>query len=183
MALAFRGPLICLKSIRCRWRINELFESEAGPVRRVIPISAVVTLLMLFSTASGVDAAARFTLTPVPEGFLRFDSQNGDLSLCANRDGQIACKLLPDDRFEKSQEIERLLAESTQLRKQLDKLKSDSESGPSAKTEDGTVRGEDEFNRIVDAVERMINRVTDMVVRLKNRQPDEPKGTAPGSPG
>lgn len=60
----------------------------------------------------------RFTLSPVPEGFLRLDTRTGAMSTCSNRGGW-ACRLVPDERAALDAEIGRLQADNKKLKEQL----------------------------------------------------------------
>lgn len=60
----------------------------------------------------------RFTLSPVPEGFLRLDTRTGAVSTCSNRGGW-ACRLVPDERAALDAEIGRLQADNRKLKEEL----------------------------------------------------------------
>lgn len=60
----------------------------------------------------------RFTLSPVPEGFLRLDTRTGAVSTCSNKGGW-ACRLVPDERTALDAEIGRLQADNRKLKDQL----------------------------------------------------------------
>jgi len=72
----------------------------------------------------------RYTMTPMPEGMLRLDTQTGAVSLCANDSGLWTCKSLPDDRMALQNEIDRLSEQNAALRAEYGKPASEGEAMP-----------------------------------------------------
>lgn len=60
----------------------------------------------------------RFTLSPVPDGFLRLDTRTGAVSTCTNKGGW-TCRLVPDERAALDNEIGRLQADNKRLKDEL----------------------------------------------------------------
>jgi hypothetical protein len=61
----------------------------------------------------------RYSFSKVAEGFLRLDTQTGQVSVCSQRAVGWACQAAPDDRTVLENEIARLRAENAALKKEL----------------------------------------------------------------
>lgn len=61
----------------------------------------------------------RFTLSPVPEGFLRLDTRTGAVSTCSGVKDNWVCRVVPDERAALDTEIGRLQADNKKLKEQL----------------------------------------------------------------
>ena len=61
----------------------------------------------------------RYMLSKVADGFLRLDTQTGDVSLCTQRTVGWACQAAPDDRAILENEIARLRSENGALKKEI----------------------------------------------------------------
>jgi hypothetical protein len=85
---------------------------------------AIIAGLMLCMPAFAEDASpdngqGRYTFNKVPDGFLRLDTQTGEVSLCSQRSVGWACTALPEDRAVLEDEIGRLRSENGALKKEL----------------------------------------------------------------
>src|SRR5262249_15467116 len=58
----------------------------------------------------------RYTFNKVAEGFLRLDTQTGQVSVCSQRAVGFACQAVPDDRTVLENEIGRLRTENAALK-------------------------------------------------------------------
>jgi hypothetical protein len=61
----------------------------------------------------------RYTFSKVAEGFLRLDTQTGQVSVCSQRAVGFACQAVPDDRTVLENEIARLRTENAALKKEM----------------------------------------------------------------
>jgi hypothetical protein len=61
----------------------------------------------------------RYIFSKVAEGFLRLDTQTGQVSVCSQRAVGFACQAAPDDRAVLENEIARLRAENAGLKKEM----------------------------------------------------------------
>jgi hypothetical protein len=85
---------------------------------------SVVAGLCLIAPAIAEEAApdnghARYMLKQVDDGYLRLDTQTGDVSICARRTVGWACQTVPDDRAVLEGEIARLRGENGALKKEI----------------------------------------------------------------
>ena len=61
----------------------------------------------------------RYTFSKVAEGFLRLDTQTGEVSVCSQRAVGWACQAVPEDRAVLENEIARLRNENATLKKDI----------------------------------------------------------------
>jgi len=61
----------------------------------------------------------RYSFSKVAEGFLRLDTQTGQVSVCSQRTVGWACQAAPDDRAVLENEIARLRTENAGLKKEM----------------------------------------------------------------
>jgi hypothetical protein len=61
----------------------------------------------------------RYTFSKQPDGFVRLDSQTGEVALCSRKAVGFACETAPEDRAVLENEIARLHGENAALKKDL----------------------------------------------------------------
>ena len=61
----------------------------------------------------------RYTFSKVAEGFLRLNTQTGEVSVCSQRAVGWACQAVPEDRAVLENEIARLRSENAALKKDI----------------------------------------------------------------
>lgn len=61
----------------------------------------------------------RFTLSPINEGYVRFDSRTGQVSVCGKRPAGWSCQPMVEERAALENEIARLYEENASLKKEL----------------------------------------------------------------
>jgi hypothetical protein len=117
-------------------------------------------------------------MTPAEGGaFLRLDTQTGAVSVCQRKDGQWGCEAVPDDRRALQGEISRLESENKELQstvKRLEELlalpdpegKQAHRGGPRFK-----LPTEEEVDRAMDYVERMMRKFRDRIRSFKDSDP------------
>ena len=77
-------------------------------IRRTLATSALCAALSMPALAEGemLDSEhGRYTFNKVAEGFLRLDTQTGQVSVCNQRAVGFACQAVPDDRTVLENEI------------------------------------------------------------------------------
>src|ERR1700728_3282862 len=80
--------------------------------------------ISLLAPASAEDAPpgndeGRYPFNKVEDGFVRLDTQTGDVSLCSRRAVGWACQAAPDDRAVLENEIARLRTENAALKRDI----------------------------------------------------------------
>ncbi len=157
--------------------------------------AAVAAAGMGLATAVAEDASGRYTMTPTHDGFIRLDTQTGAMSLCTGKDGDWACRAMPDDQKKLQDRIVRLEEDNRALKEEnrrlgdvmglnLDKPKNG--AGPDAPGEQGQPHSphqgfklptERDLDQAFDYIEGMLNKLRD---RLKKLEEEEKKnGTVP----
>ena len=87
-------------------------------------VVGVVAGFFLLAPAKADDATpenetGRYTFNKVAEGFVRLDTQTGEVSLCGRRTVGWACQAMPEDRAVLESEIARLRTENAVLKKDI----------------------------------------------------------------
>ncbi|WP_157018666.1 hypothetical protein [Mesorhizobium xinjiangense] len=122
--------------------------------RSIIVISA--TLAFGVATASAQDSG-RYQLEKTNEGYVRMDTETGQMSICEERSGQLVCKLAADDRDALQDQIEALQDDVAAIDKRLSALE-----GETPATNDG-LPTEEEFEKSMSYMERFFRRFMDIV--------------------
>ena len=118
----------------------------------------------------------RYTLNKVTDGFVRLDTQTGEVALCSQRTVGWACQTAPEDRAAFESEIARLHGENAALKQTLLShglsLPSGATPEPSGSHDnDITIRLPDnaDIDRAVAYVGRLWNRFVDAVNRAQKQ--------------
>jgi hypothetical protein len=118
----------------------------------------------------------RYTLNKVTDGFVRLDTQTGEVALCSQRTVGWACQVAPQDRAAFESEIVRLRGENAALKQALLShglpLPSGAIAEPSGNHDnDITIRLPDnaDIDRAVTYIGRLWNRFVDAVNRAQKQ--------------
>jgi hypothetical protein len=143
----------------------------------VIAIAAVCLSAPVLADEGTPDTnGGRYTLNKVTDGFVRLDTQTGEVALCSQRTVGWACLVAPEDRAAFESEIARLRGENAALKQAL--LSRGLPLPPGATPEpsgthdnDITIRLPDnaEIDRAVAYVGRLWNRFVDTVNRAQKQ--------------
>ena len=86
----------------------------------VIAIAAVCLSAPVLADEAPPDTnGGRYTLNKVTDGFVRLDTQTGEVALCSQRTVGWACQVAPEDRVAFESEIARLRGENAALKQTL----------------------------------------------------------------
>ncbi|MCB1506963.1 MAG: hypothetical protein KDJ47_18500 [Hyphomicrobiaceae bacterium] len=108
-----------------------------APLRRA-SIAGAFVILLTTGQASGQEPAGRFSMTPTDGGgFIRLDTQTGAMALCSGKEGEWACKAMPDDQKSLNDRIAKLEEENRSLRDENKRLEDVLGLNPDAKPKDG----------------------------------------------
>lgn len=92
----------------------------------------------------------RYSMTPVPEGFLRLDTRTGQTSLCRVEGSVARCQVAADERQAYENEIARLTKEAQALKDRSGKSGDDDGWGPYAQRN---------LDRALDFAEKFMRRM------------------------
>ena len=145
----------------------------------VIAIAAAAVCLsapVLADEATPDTNGGRYTLNKVTDGFVRLDTQTGEVALCSQRTVGWACQAAPEDRAAFESEIARLRNENAALKQALLSHGLPLPSGAmpehsGAHDNDITIRLPDDadIDRAVAYVGRIWNRFVDAVARAQRQ--------------
>jgi hypothetical protein len=122
-------------------------------------------------------ASSRYSFTRVENGFLRLDSENGQVSYCSAQSAGWTCQAVPEERAAFETEIARLQNEVASLKKEIAALKEPLPPRPPAdlkprgdKSEDLTIKlpTQEELARVRAFIEETWRRLVDMVMMRKD---------------
>src|SRR5271155_2446680 len=114
--MAFRPQAVNGNRCRLVWPSEEIMTNTA--------FASVIAAFCLIAPALADDAepdsgGGRYTFSKVAEGFLRLDTQSGEVSVCSQRTVGWACQAVPEDRAVLENEIARLRSENVTLKKEI----------------------------------------------------------------
>jgi hypothetical protein len=105
-------------------------------MRKIVIAAALGLFAAPAALAADSAPGGRFTLTPSANGYVRLDTQTGQVSECTGAPANLICKSTPDERAAMQADIDR-------LQKQMDDLKG---AAPGATAQNGTPPGDEAFN-------------------------------------
>lgn len=123
--------------------------------------------LFLLATLAMVEAPAaaeeegRYRLEKTPEGYVRMDTQTGEMSLCEMRGGQLVCKLAADERSAFQDEIDRLTTRLGGIEERLSKI----EENPVLKPEN-LLPSEEQVQRSLGLMEEFFRKFMGIVKEM-----------------
>jgi len=124
---------------------------------------AIAVLVLAPTPALAADTAplGRYTLTPSANGFVRLDTQTGQVSECTGAASPLVCRSSPDERAAMQAEIDR-------LQKEVDSLKA---ASPSQLTSDPgpqlNLPSDKEVDKAFSFMERMIKRFKGLMQEMR----------------
>ena len=116
----------------------------------------------------------RYTMERTADGYVRMDSQTGEMSICLEQSGQLVCKLAADDRQAYESDIDRLTTRIDRLEQRLGVL----EGKAPAVTEQ--LPPEETFEQSLNYMERFFRRFMGIVKDFEREQETPPQ--TPDSP-
>jgi hypothetical protein len=137
------------------------------------------------------DSSGRYTMQPTDGGFLRLDTSTGILSFCRTKSGNWSCDAVADERLVLEDELKRLRAENDDLKSTVKKLEeiaglpSDKDlekrgnspgSGPNSGSGGFKLPSEEEVDKAMSYVERMLKKFKD---KLKDLEAESGKKSTP----
>ncbi|HXF54980.1 MAG TPA: hypothetical protein VNK52_12740 [Hyphomicrobiaceae bacterium] len=155
-------------------------------MRTVLTTTASALLLgsAAFAGAAEGERAGRYVLQPADGGgFVRLDTETGDMSLCTRKDTQWSCREMIDVGRDARAEADRLRAENKQLRAEIRRLEERLQSGTGAQVpldprrrpgERLQLPSEEDVDRAMTYLQRMFRKFRD---KLKEFEDETHRGT------
>ena len=120
-----------------------------NPLIRRSAIAGALTLAVIAVPAHA--EPGRFVMEPTEDGYVRMDTQTGEMSICAAEDAQIVCTPIADERAAFQEKLEELEARIALLERRLNM------SAGSAIAREG-LPSDEEFERGLDRMEDFMRR-------------------------
>jgi hypothetical protein len=142
----------------------------------LIIAALVVTSPALAEDTTPGNGEGRYSFNKVADGFLRLDTQTGEVSLCSRRTVGWACLAAPEDRVVLENEITRLRSENAALKKDI--LSRGLQLPPGTMPEPPVVQNGDhtlrlpsdiDLNRLMTFVGRVWHRLVEAIARAQNQ--------------
>ncbi|MCP8896274.1 hypothetical protein KYK29_15190 [Shinella daejeonensis] len=130
---------------------------------RILSLSLVMLILAATDPAAA-GGEGRYRMEKTGDGILRLDTATGEMSLCRERDGQIACRMAADERAAFEAELERLTDRVEALEKAV------------AASADAKARlpTDEEIDRTMSIMEKMMRTFMGIVKGLEGGGDDTP---------
>jgi hypothetical protein len=135
-------------------------------MRRLSLVAIILAASAITATAADESTPGRYTLTPSANGFVRLDTQTGQVSECTGTPANLVCKSSPDERAAMQAEIDR-------LQKEIDGLKATTsaqtalDQGPQL-----TIPSDKDVDKAFNFMERMIKRFKGLIEEMR-KAPEE----------
>lgn len=126
-------------------------------MRRLI----LLATLAFASVPANAEQDGRYRLEKTPDGYVRMDTQTGEMSLCEMRGGQLVCKLAADERSALQDEIDRLATRLSGVEERLAKI----ENSPILKPEN-LLPTDEEFQRSLGLMEQFFRKFLGIVKEM-----------------
>lgn len=123
------------------------------------------------------NAGGRYRMSEVEGGFLRLDTQDGEVSFCHQQRGDWVCELVADDREAYEAEIGRLAEENQRLQDELAALE-EHETGRNVIE----LPDSQDVDRFVAFLDQMMRRLFDMVKSFTEQGSEERTSSSQSGP-
>jgi hypothetical protein len=139
------------------------------PIRKTILTLAAISFAIPAAVAQE-SAENRYTLEKSESGFVRLDRQTGAVTLCAEAEGTLTCRMAADERAAYDEDLARLEKRVEALEKQL-------ADGMAAKS--GDLPSDAEIDRSIGIMERFMRAFFGLVQEFEGEDRTSEPGTIP----
>jgi hypothetical protein len=119
-------------------------------MRSVVLLAPVLLFAGLAGSASG--AEERYTLEKTQNGYVRMNTQTGEMSICEESSNQLVCRAATEERAASKEEIDRLQAKLDAIESRVAQL----EARPAVPQ--ALLPSEQEFDKSMDYMEKFFHR-------------------------
>jgi hypothetical protein len=140
-------------------------------MKPTLPLAFAALLLAAPALATEpVQQTGRYTLVVVDDGFIRLDTQSGEIARCTGDPDKLTCRLAADERLAYIGEIERLESRIDALEERVAALEARPESRRGRKfgqRRDFGLPSDEEIDEALDMTDKVFRRFFGMVQDLK----------------
>lgn len=152
--------------------------------RRPWLVGSLAALLASPAMAAGSDPG-RYTMSPAEGGVIRLDRETGAMSFCTGKEGQWACKDMPETENALKKRVDELEGEKRALEAERGLREAPLGGGPVAKAPEAgdavpappgdlPVPNEKDVDKLFDYVEGMVKKFKERIDRLEKEAKKEP---------
>lgn len=124
--------------------------------RLLLPVAVFATALS--SLAARAEDIQRYTIEKTGKGYVRMDTQTGEVSVCEERDAQLVCRVAADERKALQEEIDGLYGKIAAIEERLATLEKSSLLDPGA-----VLPSEEQLDRSFDTMEKFLRRFMEVM--------------------
>lgn len=117
---------------------------------------ATTTLIASLAALPAAADDGRYQLETSKDGFVRLDTETGEMSICTKQGSQLVCRVAAEERAAFQEEIDRLDGTIEALEKRLAVLESVSRPG-------NELPSDEEFERTLGFMEKFMRRFMDII--------------------
>ncbi len=128
----------------------------------------LAAFMSLFILGSAYGQEGRFVFESNDDGYVRFDTKTGEISICRVVNDQAVCRMAADERQAMEEQIE-------SLQDRIDELQT--ELAASGTGDSGGFPSKEDLDRTMGFVENMFRRFNDLVDDLETNRTDPPPAT------
>lgn len=142
----------------------------------IVPFVIFLSLRADAEDAPAAEAGApgRYVLQPTEGGYLRMDTASGRVAFCHRGTAGWICEYAADDMRTIDEEMSRLMAENRRLRARVAELERQAGRPPAAPERGFEVPDEQELDRAMAYMERMMRRFIEMMKSIARDERGKP---------
>ncbi|HVW54889.1 MAG TPA: hypothetical protein VHC00_04345 [Rhizobiaceae bacterium] len=140
-----------------------------------VPLLACIVLSLAASSAAAEDSG-RYALQKSPNGYVRLDRQTGEIAICQENGGELACRAAVDEKKAMQDEIDRLDGKIDRLERRVSTLEKAGAAGSTS-----TLPSDADLDRTMNFMERFFRRFMGIVKEFnQNPTNSDQGGQGPG---
>ena len=145
-----------------------------APATLALATLALAAMTMAAPAAETIRQNNRYTLVIVDDGFIRLDTQSGEIARCTGDPEKLTCRLAADERLAYVSEIERLESRIDDLEGRMAELEGAEAHSALKNTERYGLPTDKELDQVMTMTDRVFRRFFGLVRDLKrDLQQDE----------
>ena len=125
-------------------------------------------LLPALTVGASAQEGERYRLEKTEQGYVRMDTQTGDMSICEERSGQLVCRVAADERSALQEEIDRLNTALQGLEQRVTVL----EKAPAIRS----LPTDEEVDKTIGYMQRFFRGFMDIVKDFEKNEETPPAG-------